>query len=75
MVQQWLKRMWDEAQEEKIAFIKNVSDIEVRYLRKYKLTKKDAGFVWLDELLIGIEVKEGRNKRVLYDDELTDGHK
>ena len=75
MTQQWIKQMWHEAQQQKIAFIKNVSDIELRYLRRHKLTKKDVSFVWLDELLIGIEVKEARRRRILYDDELTAAHK
>lgn len=66
----WLKTMWKEAEQEKLRFIKAVSDIEIKHLRKHKLRKADVSFIWLDELLIGIEVREGRNRRVLYDDEL-----
>ena len=70
MDKRWLKQMWKEAQKEKLDFIKNVSDIEIAYLRKHKLRKADVHFLWLDELLIGIEVREARTRRVLYEDEL-----
>lgn len=75
MAQQWLKDMWRDAQQQKVTFIKNVSDIELRYLRRYRLTRKDVAFIWLDELLIGIEIKKGRQRRILYDTDLTVAHK
>ncbi len=65
----WLKQMWKDAQREKRAFIKRVSDIEIAYLRTHKRKKKDVHFVWLDELLIGIEVR-GKESKVYYENEL-----
>ena len=66
----WLKQMWKDAQKEKCRFIKAASDIEIAYLRKHKLKRQDVSFIWLDELLIGIEVRDGKEKTVFYDDEL-----
>lgn len=65
----WIRQMWKEAQAEKHAFIKRVSDIEIAYLRKHKRTKRDVHFIWLDELLIGIEVR-GKESKVYYENEL-----
>ena len=66
----WLKQMWKDAEKEKLRFIKAVSDIEISYLRKHKLRKADVRFIWLDELLIGIDVRDGKDSKVYYDEEL-----
>jgi len=60
--------MWKQAQEAKLRFIKQVSDIEIEHLRRCK--KQDICFVWLDELLLGIEVNERGVKKVYYDEDI-----
>lgn len=65
-----LKKLWKDAQCAKIHFIKTVSDMELAWLKAHKMTKADVAFIWLDELLIGIEVRDGRKRRILYDNEL-----
>ena len=69
---QWMRAMWREAQERKRTFIRAASDIEIAYLRRHgKDTRhRDIGFIWLDELLIGIEVRDGPDRKVYYDEDL-----
>ena len=69
--QKSLVELWTQAQTEKLGFIKRVSDLEARFLRKHNLSKRDVSFVWLDELLLGFEVREGRGRRIIYEEELT----
>ena len=68
----WMRQMWSEAQAHKRRFIRAASDIEIAYLRKHgkQLKHVDVGFIWLDELLIGIEVRDGDKRQVYYDEDL-----
>lgn len=68
----WMRAMWREAQEKKRTFIRAASDIEIAYLRRHgkDVRHRDIGFIWLDELLIGIEVRDGPDRKVYYDEDL-----
>jgi len=75
-----LIKLWHDAQAAKRGFIRTVSDIELDYMRKQSGKSRrcpDVSFVWLDELLIGIQVVEshrgtsaGGSRRIYYDEDL-----
>jgi hypothetical protein len=72
-----MRQMWREAQEHKRRFLRACSDVEISELRKHskELKRVDVGFIWLDELLIGIEVRDNDKRQVYYDEDLRQAAK
>lgn len=66
--QAWMRNMWKEAQRRKNEFINEVQCIESRVKRKQG--RSDVHFIWLDELLIGIEFNDKGAKKILYANDL-----
>lgn len=64
-----LIKLWQDAQAAKRGFIRTVSDIELDYMRKHS-RGPDISFIWLDELLIGIQVVDGNKRCIYYDEDL-----
>ena len=65
-----LRKLWRQVQKEKTQFIKRVDELETEFRRQHKLKPQDASIVWLDEMLLGIESRQGRERKMFYDDEL-----
>ena len=65
-----LRKLWRQVQEEQTRFIKRVDELETEFRRQHKLKPQDASIIWLDELLVGIETRHGRERRIFYDDDL-----
>ena len=65
-----LCELWKQIQAEKTRFIKRVNELEAQFRRQHKLKPKDASIIWLDELLIGIETRRGKQRVTLYDSDL-----
>ena len=65
-----LRKLWRQVQEEQTRFIKRVDELETEFRRQHKLKPQDASIVWLDEMIIGIESRQGPERKMLYDDDL-----
>lgn len=66
-----LKSLWATAQTEKTQFISNVDQAERAFRKTHPHI--NARILWLDELLLGIEVRRGKTRTTLYASGLETG--
>lgn len=65
------RALWNEADKAKDAYLEATFKIEASFRKKHDVTKKQVSLLWLDTLLIGIEVRNGKETKVYYDSDLA----
>lgn len=69
----WMRRLWQEAQIAKNAYLHTIQRIEHNYVEANQawIGQKSIGLLWLGELMIGIEITYPDGTRhVYYEDDL-----
>ena len=66
-----LRALWAVAQVEKRKFVSNVNKAERAFRKQHR--RINARIIWLDALLVGIEVRKGKTRTTLYSADLEAG--
>ena len=65
-----LAKFWHEATTLQRGYVDAVNSLQARY-NKARKPKDRVRIVWLDELMIGVEVRHGRKPLLLYDTDIA----